>query len=95
MIRCVFEGHAHRRDICQGEAQSFFRTAKGTLWPLCQPCAERHKEMILQIATDGTLNVETAVFDIPIDDPDAVQAWKEQGPEKIQKVIQAVDQLNR
>lgn len=93
-IRCAFDGHTQRASICQGEATSFFKTYKGTLWPLCPMCSDRHRDLVLKVAQRGDINAAIAAgatFDIPLDDPKALAAWKAQDPEKIQKVIRAVD----
>lgn len=95
MIHCAFHGHIQRASICQGEARNFFVTAKGTVWPLCEACAQRHKELVLRVAKNGGLDAENAakaVFDIPLDDPEALSVWKAQDPEKIQRVIRMVDE---
>jgi hypothetical protein len=92
MILCAFDGHIQRAKICQGEATSFFRTAKGTLWPLCTACAEQHKKVILAIAHGVDPNkLIGATFDIPIDDPEAVKMFKDQDPEIIRRIIRRVD----
>jgi hypothetical protein len=95
MINCAFHGHVQRANTCEGAAQSFFRTAKGTLWPLCGACAQRHKELVLKVAQSGGIDAENAagaVFDISLDDPDTLAGWEAQDPEMIQRVIRAVDQ---
>ncbi len=94
MIRCAFDGHVQRSNICQGEATSFFRTSKGTLWPLCKACSDRHRKLVLQVAQQGGIdakNAAGATFDIPLDDPEASEAFLSQDPDKIEKVIEAVD----
>lgn len=93
-IPCAFCGNVHRVDICEREAVVFFRTAKGTIWPFCGPCAERHKETAVQLVADSRLGVMDAVearFDIPIDDPDTVAAFKAQDPQRILRVLQHAD----
>ena len=95
MIPCAFDGHAQRASICRGEATSFFRTAKGMLWPLCQACSDQHKKLVLDLAKDGPVKVEHligATFDIPLDDPETLLAWRAQDPEKVQSVIRSVDE---
>lgn len=97
MIDCAFRGHSCRADICQGTAVSFFRTAKGTLWPLCQACSDKHKDISVSLVKDGKLAVipiAEATFDIPLDDPEALAAWKAQDPRRILDTIQAVDDLH-
>jgi len=93
-IYCAFNGHIQRASICQGEAKSFFRTAKGTLWPLCEACADKHKQLVLNVAKDGTIrpeNLAEAVFDIPLDDADALASYQAQDPDKLRRIIQAID----
>lgn len=95
MIPCAFDGHAQRSAICQGEAKSFFRTAKGTLWPLCDACAAQHKKLVLDIAKSGSIKVEAlaeAVFDISLEDPDALAAYQAQDPEETTDIIRTVDE---
>lgn len=97
MIDCVFRGHACRANICQGTATSFFRTAKGTLWPLCPACSDRHKEISVSLVKDRKLAVAPiaeATFDIPLDDPDALATWRAQDPRRILDTIQAVDDIH-
>lgn len=94
MIDCAFKSHTCRADVCQGEATSFFRTAKGTHWPLCPACSDRHKDISVSLAKDGKLAVGPiagAIFDIPLDDPEALAAWRAQDPQRIQEVIRTVD----
>jgi len=93
-IDCAFHGHVQRANTCEGQAASFFRTAKGTLWPLCPSCAERHKQLILDLAKKQKLPVGSlagAVFDLPLDDDEILAAWKAQDPQRIEGVINQVD----
>jgi hypothetical protein len=97
MIDCAFRGHSCRADICQGTATSFFRTAKGTLWPLCPACSDRHKDISVSMVKDRKLAVvpiAEATFDIPLDDPEALAAWRVQDPRRVSDMIQAVDDLH-
>jgi len=94
IIDCAFHGHAQRADICEGQATSFFRTAKGTLWPLCPPCAERHKQLILDLTRRQKIpvgSVAGAVFDIPLDDAEVLAAFQAQDPKRVEAVIGQVD----
>jgi len=96
MITCAFQGHPQRVAICQGKAKSFFRTAKGILWPLCQACSDQHKKQVLDLAQKegGPIQVDHlkgALFDIPLDDYVTLTAWNLQDPRLIQEVIQKVD----
>lgn len=94
MIRCAFDCHVQRVGICEGSAMSFFRTSKGTLWPLCRACACRHKELVLRVARDVDIgSVAGATFNIALDDPEALSTWRVQDPGRIQRIIQAVDRL--
>jgi len=93
-IDCAFKGHVQRAATCEMEAKSFFKTAKGTLWPLCPSCAERHKKLILDLTRKQKLpvgSVAGAVFDLPLDDPDLLAAFKAQDPQRIESVIGQVD----
>lgn len=93
-IPCVFDGNIHRVDICQGAAVVFFKTAKGTIWPLCRGCSDRHKETAVQLVADQRIEVLTAVgatFDIPLNDPETLQAFRAQDPKRIQRVIEQAD----
>jgi len=95
MIRCAFHAHAQRAVICKGEATSFFKTQKGTLWPLCGPCSERHRQIVLEVIKVGGVHVDAAaaaVFDIPLDDPETLATFRLQDPKALQRVIQAVDE---
>ena len=94
MIDCAFKGHTCRADICLGDAASFFRTANGTMWPLCHACSDKHKDISLNLAKGGQLAVGPlvgATFDIPLDDSEALTAWRAQDPERILEVIRRVD----
>lgn len=93
-IPCAFDGNIHRIDICQGVAVVFFKTAKGTVWPLCQACSDRHKEMMVQLVEDRRIEVPTAVgamFDIPLTDEETLETWKQQDPQRVQRVIDLAD----
>jgi len=93
-VYCAFKGHIQRANICQGEAKSFFRTAKGVLWPLCQACADKHKQLVLGATKEGNIRLENlagAVFDIPLDDTESLTAYQAQDPDKIRRIIQTVD----
>lgn len=93
-IDCVFSGHVCRRGLCEGAAQSFFRSAKGTVWPLCSACAEQHKRVSVRLAKKGKLAVMPlagAMFDIPLDDLETLATWRDQDPETVSSIVQAVD----
>lgn len=93
-IPCAFCGNVHRIDICERDAVMFFRTARGTIWPFCRPCAERHKDTAVQLVADSRVEVMAAVgatFDIPLDDPEALEAFKNQDPHRILRVLQSAD----
>ena len=94
MIDCAFKTHRCRANICLGVASSFFRTAKGTIWPLCSACLDRHKSISVNLLRDGQLAIAPfveATFDIPLDDPETLAAWRVQDPERILDVIRKVD----
>lgn len=94
MIDCAFKGHVQRANICEEQATTFFRTAKGTLWPLCRPCAERHKQLSLNLAKSGKLavgSVAGAIFDLPLEDPGVLATWEAQDPQRIEAIIGQVD----
>lgn len=94
-IRCAFDGHVHRADICDGDAVTFLRTPKGTLWPLCAPCNERHKKLLLNMV--GTqldyAHVIATSFDIPILDV-LVEEFRGQDPDDIRKVLARADAMH-
>ena len=92
-LACAFLGHWHRADICQRKATTFFCTAKGTLWPLCPACCERHKLVATQLIKSGRVQaniISAAVFDIPID-PDSLDAYQSQDPERIASTFNQAD----
>lgn len=93
-LPCAFDGHAHRADICQGVAVVFFRTAKGTIWPLCRACSNRHREVCFKMARDGVIpetDYTEARFDLDLDDSETLAAFKAQGPERIAQILGKVD----
>lgn len=93
-IPCAFDGNPHRIDICQGRATVFFRSAQGTIWPLCKGCSDRHKELMVQLVSEQRVGVPSAVgaaFDLPIDDPEVRQAFQQQDPDRIRRLIAAAD----
>jgi len=95
-IRCSFEGHACRKAICQGEAASFFRTAKGTVWPLCEACGQRHKTVGMAMVQTGRVEASMVVeakFDIPLEDEGTRKAFEDQDPGRISHVIGIVDMV--
>lgn len=95
-LACALFGHVHRADICQKAATSFFKTAKGTLWPLCPACCERHKTVGTQMFKKGRLPTTTltqATFDIPIDDAESLAAFRAQDPSRIQGSLDRIDKL--
>jgi len=92
---CAFFGHGPRADICQETATSFFRTAKGTLWPLCPACCERHKTVSIQMIEQGRLPATTvtrATFDIPID-AESLAAFRAQDPSRIQTTLDQANEM--
>lgn len=93
-IPCAFDGNIHRVDICEHKAAFFFKTAKGTIWPLCRACSDRHKETAVQLVADQRIEVLTAVgatFDIPLNDTETLAAFRAQDPQRIQRVIDKAD----
>lgn len=95
IIRCAFEGHIHRVDICQGVATSFFQTAQGTIWPLCSACSDRFKSMVGTCLSSGDIgpnHVTAARFDIPLDDPDTLRAYHSQDPAKLARVLKLAEE---
>lgn len=91
---CAFFGHGHRAGICQEAATSFFRTAKGTLWPLCPACCDRHKTVSVQMLRQGrlpTATVTRATFDIPID-AESLATFRAQDPSRIQTTLAQADE---
>jgi len=94
MLICAFHGHSQRSRICQGKASSFFRTAKGTLWPPWSACADQHKKLILRVAQYSGVDVNKIIeasFDIPLTDPEALRAYLVQGSEVLRGIIHQVD----
>ena len=97
-IPCAFNGHVCRRSVCKGKATSFFRTAKGTLWPLCDACNDRHKIVGAGMVKRGhpvTAKVIKASFDIPIDNEAVRTEFEAQDPEVITSVVRAADEMSR
>ena len=95
-IPCAFDGNLYRVDICQGIAVAFFKTAKGTVWPLCTACSDRHKEMMAQLVAKQHIDINTAVgavFDIPLTDAATLQAFQEQDPQRVQRIIAMADDM--
>ena len=95
-IPCAFDGNIHWIDTCDGDAVVFFRTAKGTIWPLCKPCAERFKTTAVQLVADQRVDVGNAVgasFDIPLSDAETREAFRAQDPQRIQRVLDKADAL--
>lgn len=93
-IPCVFAGNIHRIDTCQGAAAVFFKTSKGTIWPFCRGCSDRHKDTAVQLVADQRIEVLTAVgstFDIPLDDPDTLAEFRTQDPQRIQRFLDQAD----
>ncbi len=93
-IPCAFDGNPHRIDICQGRATVFFRSAQGTIWPLCKGCSDRHKELMVQLVSEHRVGVPSAVgavFDVPIDDFEMRQTFDQQDPARIRRLIAAAD----
>jgi hypothetical protein len=95
-LRCAFDGHIHRADICQGRATSFLRTPRGVIWPFCTPCADRQKKLVSEMV--GTRiaahHVIATTFDIPITDETAQEQFRTQNPEKIRAVLARADALH-
>lgn len=92
-IKCVFAEHPQRADTCQKDACGFFRTQKGTLWPLCASCSERHRKLILAGLKAGGVTARKAAgatFDIPLDDPETLEAFQAQGSEILEDIIRSV-----
>lgn len=92
-LACAFMGHWHRADICERRATSFFCTARGTFWPLCPACNERHKQVAGALAKSGRVAptiIAKAVFDIPIDE-DSLHAYSVQDPSKISSTFDQAD----
>lgn len=93
MILCIFHD-SPRRPHCGKEAESFFKTSRGTLWPLCRHCAALHKKLALSIAKKGgvPLNVLAgATFDIPLDNEKAQIEYARQDPETLKEVLRLAD----
>ena len=89
-MRCVWSGHP-MWESCSGDATSFLRTAKGTLWPFCDACTEHHKVRSMRSYAEGGLATATMVkaqFDISINDPEALAAFAAQDPSKIGEVVE-------
>jgi len=77
------------RSSCLGRATGFLRTAKGTIWPLCEACSEHHKTITVQSISKGHLPANSLVdaeFDIPLDDPETLVAYKQQGQSTIREI---------
>lgn len=80
-MRCAWEGHPVWESTCLGVASCFLRTAKGTIWALCNTCSEYHKVRSIRSVSEGSLpadRVVNAKFDIPLDDPETFAAYKQQ-----------------
>lgn len=72
----------------------FFRSAQGTIWPLCKGCSDRHKELMVQLVSEQRVGVPSAVgavFDVPIDDPEMRQALEQQDPDRVRRLIATAD----
>ncbi len=72
----------------------FFRSAQGTIWPLCKGCSDRHKELMVQLVSEHRVGVPSAVgavFDVPIDDFEMRQTFDQQDPARIRRLIAAAD----
>lgn len=94
-LACAFYGHGKRADICQKEATSFFRTAKGTMWPMCPACSDRHKMVGTKIIGRGLISTDMmteATFDIPIND-ESIAAFRAQDPERIRATFAQAAEL--
>jgi len=95
-MRCAFDGHIHRADICQGKASSFIRTPQGVIWPFCTACSDRQKTLVAEMVGTriSAADVVASKFDIPITDPDAMREFQTQDPRKIQVVLDRADRLH-
>ena len=97
-IPCAFDGNPNRIDLCQGNAQSFFRSSQGTIWPLCQACSDRQKEIMVQLVSDNIVGVPTAVgatFDIPLTDEHTLASFRSQDPERLRRLIASAERSER
>ena len=93
-LPCSFDGHAHRAEICQGTAAVFFKTAKGTIWPLCAACSKKHQEVAQALAQNGGIqasDLSGARFDIPLTDPQTIQEHADQDSDRVSGIIGKVD----
>lgn len=93
-IDCAFDGHLYRADICQGKAESFFRTARGTVWPLCPACSAQHKKTMVTLVEHHAIDTNMAcgaTFDIPLDDRETLASFQRQDPRIIEAVIEQAD----
>lgn len=93
-LSCAFNGSIHRIDVCEGVAVCFFKTAKGTIWPLCQGCSKKHKETAVNLVKTQRIEVLTAVaatFDIPLSDTETREAFRAQDPTRLQRVLELAD----
>lgn len=93
-LPCSFDGHAHRAEICQGTSTVFFKTAKGTIWPLCPACSKKHQEVAAALVKSGSVpesDSSGAQFDIPLSDPQTLQEYAAQDPERVAAIIGRVD----
>jgi len=95
-LRCAFDGHVHRANICEGDAEFFLRTPRGILWPFCGPCNERHKRLLMDMVKMGSIDhthVITTSFDVPIIDV-LVEEFREQDPKEIREVLARADAMH-
>lgn len=96
-IDCIFKKHSCR-EACEGDATTFFQSARGTVWPLCDACAEQHKTVSVRLAKQGrlaALPVAGATYDIPLDNPEILRIWNAQDPKKVLGIVAAVDKVTR
>ncbi len=96
-LRCAFDDHVHRADICQGEAISFLRTPAGIIWPFCEPCGERQKKLVMEMLGSKQLDPQYIVattFDIPITDTETRKQFQAQDPEEIRTTLARADALH-
>ena len=96
-LRCAFDGHAHRADICEGGAVSFLRTPGGVIWPFCGPCGERQKVLVMEMVGTKAIDHQHVVdttFDIPINNEATLAEFQAQDPEKIRVVLARADAMH-
>ena len=72
----------------------FFRTGQGTVWPLCADCNTRHKETLARLVEHKAIDTRLAFeakFDISLDDPQTLERFQQQDPNRVSSAIAQAD----